>query len=119
VALTVTPGDAALKPLAPVHVAGRRAGDGIHISWIRRTRIDGDGWGVEAPLGEDVEAYALEILSGDAVVRTIACSAPQALYAVADELADFGTAQTSLHLRVAQISATVGAGRAADVTLTV
>ena len=53
VALTVTPGDTALKPLAPVHVAARRAGDGIHISWIRRTRIDGDGWGIEVPLGEE------------------------------------------------------------------
>ena len=34
-------------------------------------------------------------------------------------LADFGTAQTSLHIRVAQLSATVGAGYAADVTLAV
>jgi hypothetical protein len=119
VALTVTPGDTALKPLAPVHVAAVRAGDGIHISWIRRTRIDGDGWGIEVPLGEESEAYVLDILSGGAVVRTIACTAPQALYAAADELADFGTVQTSLHVRVAQISATVGAGHAAEVTLAV
>jgi hypothetical protein len=118
VALTVTPGDTALKPLAPVHVAAHRAGDGIHISWIRRTRIDGDGWGVEVPLGEESEAYAVEILSGGAVVRSIASSTPQALYAAADELADFGMVQTSLHVRVAQISATVGAGHAADLTLT-
>jgi hypothetical protein len=119
VALTVTPGNTALLPLSPVHVAAVRAGDGIHISWIRRTRIDGDSWGVEAPLGEAVEAYALEILSGGAVVRTIACASPQALYATADELADFGVAQTSLHIRVAQLSSTVGAGHAAEVTLAV
>ncbi|WP_375411222.1 glycoside hydrolase/phage tail family protein [uncultured Bradyrhizobium sp.] len=119
VALTVTPGDAALKPLAPVHVAAVRAGGGIHISWIRRTRIDGDGWGVEVPLGEETEAYALEIVSGSAVVRTIACTSPQAVYAAADELADFGAVQTSLHIRVAQLSSTVGAGLAADVTLRV
>jgi GTA TIM-barrel-like domain/Putative phage tail protein len=119
VALTVTPGDIALKPLAPVHVAAVRAGDGIHISWIRRTRIDGDGWGIEVPLGEEVEAYALDILSGGSVVRSIACAAPQAVYASADELADFGTAQTSLHIRVAQLSATVGAGYAAEITLAV
>jgi hypothetical protein len=119
VALTVTPGDTALKPLTPVHVAAVRAGDGIHISWIRRTRIDGDGWGVEAPLGEESEAYALDILSGTSTVRSIACVTPQALYAAAEELADFGTLQTSLHVRVAQISATVGAGHAAEVTLVV
>ena len=102
--LTVTPGDTALLPLAPVHVAAVRAGDGIHISWIRRTRIDGDGWGVEVPLGEEVEAYVLDIFSGGAVVRSIACTSPQAIYAAADELADFGTPQTSLHVRVAQLS---------------
>jgi hypothetical protein len=119
VALTVTPGDTALKPLAPVHVAAARRGDGVHISWIRRTRIDGDGWGVEVPLGEEVEAYTLEILSGSSVVRAIACSAPLALYGNADELADFGAVQTSLHVRVAQISSTIGAGYAAEVTLAV
>jgi hypothetical protein len=118
VALEVRPGDTALKPLAPVHVAAVRAGDGVHISWVRRTRIDGDGWGVEVPLGEESEAYTLDILSGGSVVRTIACAAPQALYAAANELADFGAVQTSLHIRVAQISATVGAGYAAEVTLT-
>jgi hypothetical protein len=119
VALTVTPGDTALKPLAPVHVAARRAGDGVHISWVRRTRIDGDGWGVEVPLGEESEAYTLEILSGGSVLRTIACAVPQALYAATDELADFGAVQTSLHVRVAQLSSTVGAGHAAEVTLAV
>ncbi len=117
VALEVTPGATALKPLAPVHVTAYRAGDGVHIGWIRRTRIDGDGWGVEVPLGEEMEAYTLDILSGGTVLRTIASAVPQAIYAAADELADFGTAQTSLHIRVAQLSATVGAGYAADVTL--
>jgi hypothetical protein len=119
VALTVTPGNTALLPLSPVHVAAVRAGDGVHISWIRRTRIDGDNWGVEVPLGEETEAYALDILSSGVVVRSIACIAPQALYAAADELADFGALQTSLHIRVAQISATVGAGHAAEVMLAV
>jgi hypothetical protein len=119
VALTVTPGDTALKPLAPVHVAAVRGGDGIHISWVRRTRIDGDGWGIEVPLGEQSEAYALEIVSGGAVVRSIACVTQQALYASADELADFGAVQTSLHIRVAQVSSTAGAGHAAEVTLAV
>jgi len=119
VALTVTSGDTALLPLSPVHVAAVRASDGIHISWIRRTRIDGDGWGVEVPMGEESEAYALEIFSGGSVVRTIACSTPGAIYANADELADFGAAQTSLHVRVAQLSTTVGAGHAAEVTLAV
>ncbi|NVN87001.1 MAG: glycoside hydrolase/phage tail family protein [Rhodopseudomonas sp.] len=117
VELAVTPTATALKPLAPVHLAAARKPDGVHISWIRRTRIDGDGWGVEVPLGEDVEAYTLEILSGAAVMRAIACATPAAIYANADELTDFGAPQTSLHIRVAQLSSTVGAGFPAELTL--
>jgi hypothetical protein len=119
IALTVTPRLTALLPLSPVHVEARRDSDGIHLSWIRRTRIDGDGWNVEVPLGEDAEAYTLDIFSGSSVVRTIACGAPQTLYATADELADFGAAQATLHVRVAQLSSTVGAGHPTELTLTI
>jgi hypothetical protein len=118
VALTVTPQATALLPLSPVHVKASRESGGVRISWIRRTRIDGDGWGVEVPLGEDSEAYTLDIFSGCSIVRSIACGAPDALYVNADELADFGAAQTSLHLRVAQVSATVGPGHPTELTLT-
>lgn len=118
VALTLTPDRSALLPLAPVHVKAVRKPDGIQISWIRRTRLDGDGWNAEVPLGEDGEAYRLEILSGSSVVRSIACTTAQALYAVADEVADFGALQPSLHLRVAQLSGTVGAGYPTELTLT-
>jgi len=41
------------------------------------------------------------------------------LYTAADEVADFGALQPSLHLRIAQLSGTVGAGRFTDVTLVV
>jgi hypothetical protein len=118
VALTLTPDRSALLPLAPVHVKAARKPDGVHISWIRRTRFDGDGWNAEVPLGEDSEAYRLEIFSGGSVVRSIACATSQALYAVADEVADFGAPQPSLHLRVAQLSGTVGAGHPTEMTLT-
>jgi hypothetical protein len=120
VALTVTPSATALRPLAPVHVAAVRRSDGIRIFWIRRTRIDGDGWSGEVPLGEESEAYRLDILDSDgAVLRSFDTTMPQALYNVADEIADFGASQVILHLRVAQLSATVGAGYQADVTLAV
>ncbi len=117
-ALTMTPQPTALMPLSPVHVRAVRTGGDIHVSWIRRTRRDGDTWGVEVPLGEDAEAYTLEILSGTSVVRSIPCAAPLAVYASADELADFGTPQTSLHGRVVQLSSIVGRGHPAEFTLT-
>ncbi|PZA12721.1 hypothetical protein DNX69_07445 [Rhodopseudomonas palustris] len=116
--LTVTLGPTALRPLAPVHLTARRVADGVRIGWIRRTRIDGDGWGVEVPLGEDNEAYAVDILGpSGAVVRSMQSAVPMALYAAADELADFGAPQAALTLRVAQLSATVGPGFAATATV--
>jgi hypothetical protein len=117
--LSATPGAAALRPLAPVHVGARRAAGGVMLGWIRRTRREGDGWGAEPPLGEDTQAYRVEIVSADSVVRTLETTTPSALYAAADELADFGAPQTSLRVRVAQISSAVGAGVPIDVTLTV
>jgi hypothetical protein len=116
--LTVTPQATALMPLSPVHVAAMREAGGIRVSWIRRTRRDGDNWSVEVPLGEDAEAYVLDILSGTTVVRSIPCTSPSALYANAEELADFGTSLTSLHGRVSQMSSTVGRGYAREFTLT-
>jgi Gene Transfer Agent (GTA)-like protein/putative tail protein len=116
-ALEATPQATALKPLAPVHVKAARGGSGVTLSWVRRTRIDGDSWVGEVPLGEDSEQYSVDILSGATVVRTLAAVTPSVLYAAADELTDFGTTQTSLSLRVTQLSATVGAGFPATATL--
>jgi hypothetical protein len=92
---------------------------GVTIRWIRRTRADGDSWTGEVPLGEDSERYEVDILSGTTVVRTLSVTTSSVLYAAADELADFGMAQSSLTVRVAQLSATVGRGFAAEKTLAV
>ena len=97
-----------------MHLKCSRNGGGVTFTWIRRTRIDGDTWVGEVPLGEDNEKYALDILSGVNVLRTILTTAPLALYTAADEISDFGTPQTSLHVRVTQLSATVGRGFAAE-----
>lgn len=110
--LSASIGPVALMPWSPVHLRGARTDDGILLSWIRRTRKGGDSWDtVEVPLGEASEAYRVEILSGASVVRALESAVPQVLYESADELADFGAAQTALGIRVAQLSALVGAGR--------
>ena len=119
VSLTATPQATALRPLAPVHLRARRTGAGVTFTWVRRTRRDGDSWDViEVPLGEASEAYELDVLDGVTVKRTLTASTPSVLYAAADEIADFGAPQTNLSVRVAQFSATIGRGIAADATLT-
>jgi hypothetical protein len=120
VALTLTPGATALKPLAPVHLAARRTAEGVRLSWIRRTRLDGDSWETqEVPLGEAAEAYEIDILDGETVKRTLTAASPSTLYADADEIADFGAPQSALTFRVCQMSASVGRGFAATATLPV
>jgi hypothetical protein len=118
VAQTVTPTATALMPLSTVHPAAVRDGSGVTLSWIRRTRIDGDSWDVvEVLLGEESEAYEVDILDGSSVVRTLSTSAPEVLYGAADETIDFGSPQTSLTIAVYQLSASVGRGIAAQATL--
>ena len=119
VALTATPTNVSLRPLSPVHLRAVRTADGVVFTWIRRTRRDGDSWDViDVPLGEETEAYALDVLSGSSVKRTLSASTPSVLYAAADELADFGVAQTSLSISIAQLSTTVGRGFATEGVLT-
>jgi hypothetical protein len=103
---------AALVPLAPVRPKASRTPAGIALNWIRRTRLDGDGWDIaEVPLGEEGERYELAVFSGGSPVRAVATTQPSWLYSPTDEIADFGTAQGEIELAIAQISAVVGKGR--------
>ncbi|TCK31304.1 putative tail protein [Ancylobacter aquaticus] len=111
--IAATLGPAALRPFAPVHARARRSEAGVELSWTRRTRGDGDSWDlVEVPLSETGEAYAVEILSGESVKRRLTTTVPALTYALADEIADFGAAQPFLDVRIAQLSAEIGAGTA-------
>jgi hypothetical protein len=118
--LIATVGPAALAPFAPVRATARREPDGIRLAWMRRTRIGGDAWEpIDVPLGEDVQRYAIDILQGATVVRELAASEPTALYPAAQELVDFGAPQSTLSVRIAQLSAVVGRGAARAETLAV
>lgn len=110
----------ALKPMSPVHVSMYRDANGVHIVWTRRTRLDGDGWeAVDVPLGEDSERYEIDIVKDGVVVRQIASNEPMAHYSTEQELADFGTPQSVLSLRIAQLSTIAGRGFERSVTLPV
>jgi hypothetical protein len=117
VSLTCTA--AALKPYAPVQVAGSRDGsNNLTITWIRRTRTGGD-WadGGDVDLGETSEAYEVDIYKNGAVVRTISVTAQTASYTAANQVTDFGSAQSTVTIKVYQISSTVDRGFAATATV--
>lgn len=109
--LPATPTSKAFMPLAPVHARAVAVESGIQISFMRRGRVDSDAWEpIEIPLGEDNEAYSIEIARPSGVPRALASKTQTALYAAADITADFAAAPTSLDLVVRQISAAVGSG---------
>lgn len=103
----------ARRPLAPVHVRARRAGDDVVLTWVRRTRLGGDTWEqAEVALGEESEAYEVDILKGGDVVRTLRTGTPMVVYPAADQRADFGEPPAAISCRVYQMSATWGRGKA-------
>ena len=105
---------AGLRPLAPVHVRGKRTGSDLAVSWVRRTRIGGDSWETaEVALAEDNERYEVDVMSGAVVKRTIAASVASAAYTAAQQIADFGSVQASVAVRVYQLGAVYGRGSAA------
>lgn len=119
--LTAAGGVRALTPLSPVHLAGRReAGGDLRISWIRRGRIDADGWaGTDIPLGEETESYRVAAgLAGGPVLRTANVAEPAWTYTAAAMTADFGGPPATLAVTVRQLSAAVGDGVPATLTLT-
>ena len=110
-----------LRPYSPVHVkAHKTATNDIVISWIRRTRIDGDSWAqVDVPLGEEFEAYEIDVMSGSTVKRTLSASSPTVTYSAAEQIADFGAHQSNITLRVVQLSNIFGRGTYREATLNV
>lgn len=107
-----------LRPLSPVHIVGERSGDDLAITWTRRARLDPE-WRdlTETGLDEPTEAYQLDVLDGSTVKRTISTSSPTATYLGSEQTTDFGSPQTSIDVKIYQISSRVGRGYPGAATL--
>ncbi len=99
-----------LRPYAPVHLRNYSDGSGgLQLTWIRRTRIDGDSWqSIEVPLGEDSEQYHLRIWDGAHLLREVDATVPAWAYNANDIATDGGTG--TLSVEVAQVSTRFGIG---------
>jgi hypothetical protein len=105
-------GERAATPLAPVHLRAERNTDGdIVFGWTRLGRIDADGWeGLEIPLDEPQERYRIDLMAGNAVLRSTDVETPSWLYPAAEEVADFGVPQVTIDVRVRQMGRAVPLG---------
>ncbi len=125
-ATTFAPEGAGLRPFSVAHVeqpwrTARNLGD-LTIRWTRRSRsLAADTWGAgDVPLAEDSEAYAVDILDGSVVKRSLTTATTSALYTAAQQTADWGTPLgpgQSLTIRIYQLSALIGRGAGRSVTL--
>ncbi|WP_425050375.1 phage tail protein [Psychromarinibacter sp. S121] len=98
-----------LRPYAPVHLRWVRSGGDDVLTWVRRTRIDGDSWqSAEVPLAEESEAYAVRVRQGGGILREVSTVAPSWTYSAAARAGD-GVAG-SYEIEVAQVSAQFGPG---------
>ncbi len=108
-----------LRPYAPVHLRGRRAGGELEVTWVRRTRVGGDSWGTSVvPLAEEFERYEIDILRPDgSVARTLTSDTSSVTYTISAQMEDFGGAQEQVRVRIAQLSAVFGRGASATAVL--
>ncbi|AKU43307.1 hydrolase [Rhodobacter phage RcCronus] len=100
------------RPYAPAHLRASLSGSDLSLSWVRRTRVDGDAWrdSGDVPLAEASERYRVEIgpegapvMSADVTTRTASL--------------DVSGLSGTLPVRVAQVSETYGPGSWATVAV--
>lgn len=108
-----------LRPYAPCHLrTDHTIGGDVVFDWVRRTRIDGDGWDLaEVPLGEESEQYIVRVRQGATIVREVNVSSPVWTYSAQQRAADALSGLATIE--VAQISARYGPGLFASVDLAV
>ena len=99
-----------LRPYAPAHLKAdlTLSGD-TYLTWVRRTRIDGDSWqSVEVPLGEASELYVVRVVQGGALLRESFVAMSNWTYSASQKTSDGVTGAYEIH--VAQMSESFGPG---------
>ncbi|WP_255571964.1 phage tail protein [Celeribacter sp. PS-C1] len=99
-----------LRPYAPAHLQAVPTGTGgTAVSWVRRTRIDGDSWqSFEVPLGESYELYLVRVIKDGAILREVTTGSTSWTYTASQKTSDGLTGAYEIH--VAQMSESFGAG---------
>jgi hypothetical protein len=118
--ITFTNNAVGLEPYAPVLIKGSRDGsNNLTITWTRRNRITG-AWRdyVDVPMSESTESYEIDVYDNGTIVRTInSLTSETASYTAAQQTTDGLTPGDPVHVKVYQLSATVGRGYAGDNTI--
>jgi GTA TIM-barrel-like domain/Putative phage tail protein len=106
-----------LRPYAPCHLRiDDTSSNDVVISWVRRTRIDGDDWSLaDVPLGEESEQYVVRVRRGTTIVREVTVPSSVWTYTAQQRAAD--ALSGAEVIEVAQVSARYGPGLYAETQL--
>ena len=96
---------AALRPFSPVNVAAVIADSDWTFTWLRRDRLASD---IVIPMSEEREDYEVDVMRNGEAIRTISVLEKSATYTSEQQVVDFGSTQSTITIRVYQISAAVG-----------
>lgn len=106
------------RPFTVAHLHAGKGASATDLSWIRRTRIEGDPWpedGGDVPLGEVSERYLVEIGPDGSPVRSVEVASPAFEYTDAMKATDGISAP--FDVRVAQVSEAYGPGPFLTITV--
>lgn len=104
------------RPFSPVHLAATLDGSDLDVSWIRRTRTEGDTWPDvgDVPLGETFERYVVEIGPEGAPLEAVTVNS-----ATTATLDVSGLSAGPYEVRVYQVSETFGNGSPGRLAVTI
>lgn len=105
-----------LKPLSVVNPDVWRGGLDWIIDFDPRTRYASNQWVTGNQEQTDTIRYEVDVLSGPSVVRTIQGTTIPITYTEAQQIADFGAAQTTITIDIYQVNQRVGRGYPLRVT---
>lgn len=112
-----------IKPRSPVYLNGSRnaATNDWSLVWGRRARINAEWLDyVDVPLDEPSSEFEMEIYTTGyaALKRTLTGLISSATYTSAQQVSDFGSNQSTLYVKLYQISTRTGRGHPLTATLT-
>jgi len=112
-AVAITPHAYNLRTFAPCHISGMRDSSlNLAIEWCRRTRSLVELLTeLPIPLSEATEAYEIDIMDGEDVLRTIEVTEQACEYTAAEQTSDGLTPGDPITVRIYQLSAITGRGK--------
>ncbi len=90
-------------------LASRGEDNSLNISWVRRSRIDGDTWmSADVPLGEESENYLVKVLKNSTILREAEVGVPMWVYSSGMQLDD--VISSPFEIWISQVSKSFGPG---------